>query len=119
MPVPPYVTITTDEGSASYGIYAIGHGVTENYVNPGNSGGVAYSPIVTPIFGVEEGEICAATERCAVAAFADHGAYLSFDLHYLSDKSYWECVQFYNSNTQGSYFNKYNSTVNYAFGYSV
>ena len=62
--------------------------------------------------------MCAASQYCANSAVAAYKHYHSFDLHYICSNSSWVCVQYFDRNTDGSYFGVRNSDVAVAFGYS-
>ena len=52
-----------------------------------------------------------AINACANQAFNDLFFYNSFDLHFLKLEQIWECVQYYNPNTDNSYLNVANRDV--------
>lgn len=116
VPVPSAVLVTTGNVSYYYSPYFGGYGVTEDFVNPGNDEDSS-PPFVTELSVTDEGDVCGAVERCAQLTIDDEGIYYSFDVHYLLDKGYWECVQFFDENVDPRYFDQRNSTVGYALGY--
>ena len=59
-----------------------------------------------------------AIQACANKAGGDSNIYYSFDLHYVSSNSTWECVQYYDSNSDATAFNVANADVSVAYGYS-
>ena len=59
-----------------------------------------------------------AIQACANKAGGDTNIYYSFDLHYVSSNSTWECVQYYDSNMDATAFSVANADVPVAYGYS-
>ncbi|CAF9923205.1 MAG: hypothetical protein ALECFALPRED_002326 [Alectoria fallacina] len=105
----PTVTAT----GLAYKQYYAGQCYIENAANPGTGSEPA---IYTRFRGAYD--MCAVSQYCANAARAAYGPYHSFDLHYTCSNSSWMCVQYYNGNSDASYFNVLNSDVAVAFGYS-
>ena len=65
--------------------------------------------------------MCDAVSECASIADApssnDYSVYYSFDLHYLASNASWECVLYYDPNTDPSYFNVADLDACLTFGY--
>lgn len=96
-----------------YTNYFSGANVTENTNNPGNS---ATDPAVTLEIGNTDS--CSAINACANAAENNETTYYdSFDVHYSTASKSWECVLYYNRNTDSSYFNVANTSISQVYGY--
>ncbi len=66
--------------------------------------------------------MCDAATNCVNMADSanstDDTVYYSFDLHYLASSGTWECVLYFDYNTDASYFNVADSDVCLAVGFS-
>lgn len=66
--------------------------------------------------------MCDAATNCATMADSATSTYdqvyLSFDLHYLASNGTWECVLYYDSNSDASYFSVADSDACLSFGFS-
>ena len=66
--------------------------------------------------------MCDAATNCvnlADSATSDiDSVYYSFDLHYLASNETWECVLYYDYNTDANYFDVADSDACLAFGFS-
>ena len=60
-----------------------------------------------------------AIQACADKSAGDSDTYFSFDLHYVSSNMTWECVQYYDSQSDATAFNVANADVRVAYGYSI
>ena len=81
-----------EDEEGEYDLLYTGSGYTIDINNPGNY------PEHPPIYQTYPGILttCAAAQQCADDAHAVRpDSYLAFDLHYLSSKQSWECIQFY------------------------
>ena len=83
--------------------------------NPGNDLPADYPPVTTEYLGTLD--MCDAAQLCANNAEAAPGDYQSFDLHYLCSTGMWECVQYYDPNSDASYFDVPDNDALYTFGF--
>ena len=89
----------------------------ENTMNPGNDFPDTYPPIYVSITGTYD--MCSAASDCAqLGANQNPGPYYSFDLHYLASNATWECVLYYDPNSDPTYFNVVDSDACLSFGFS-
>lgn len=88
----------------------------ENTQNPGNDFPGTYPPIYGSISGTFD--MCSAASNCAQLGANQNPIYYSFDLHYLASNATWECVLYYDPNSDATYFNVVDSDACLAFGFS-
>ncbi|KAK5725387.1 hypothetical protein LTR15_003573 [Elasticomyces elasticus] len=102
--------------TASYAAYFQGCGVRENSNNKGNT--ITSRPPVTAYF---DGSLaaCDAINQCAGAAANGLEVYYSFDLHYRISTAQYECVQYYDGNTDTAAFNVVDPDVDVTYGYAI
>ena len=66
--------------------------------------------------------MCDAAGNCAnladTASSTEDDVYYSFDLHYLASNATWECVLYFDPNTDATYFNVTDPDACLAFGFS-
>lgn len=102
--------------TATYIQYFSGYGVKENTNNPGNDDPTDVPPVTTTYAATNN---CNAVQTCAAfLAGGDYYIYQSFDVHHLANENEWECVIYYDQNTDPSYFNVQDADVGAAYGYS-
>jgi hypothetical protein len=104
-------------GNYPYIRYYKGSSFTENYNNPGNVGVSNFPPVVQNYPASQD--VCTATTNCAAEASILPEIYYSFDLYFLTSQNQWECVLFYNGNSDPSYFNVPNSDAAMGYGYII
>ena len=100
-----------------YDQYYSGQYFIENTDNPGNDDPVGQPPIYTSLPG--NLTMCEAAELCATTAMESWDGYFSFDLHYLCSNNTWECVDYYDYNTDASYFNVPDPDAVFVVGFSA
>ncbi|KAI9729460.1 MAG: hypothetical protein M1834_006841 [Cirrosporium novae-zelandiae] len=118
----PPADITCTAVSANgytYNRYFSGTQLEETTANPGND-----NPNEPPIVMEISGDInyaCTAIQMCANTASKNgvlNDIYLSFDIHFFPASNTWECKQYYDANTNPSYFNQPNTLVSSVYGFS-
>lgn len=60
-----------------------------------------------------------AVTACTALSSDDADVYYSFDLHFDTSRCSWECVRYFNPNTDASYFNVDAPDVVLGLGYSL
>ena len=112
--------VTGGVGGTVYVEYFSGQQLIESIDNDGNDNPSEYPPIYNSMSG--DLEMCDAANKCANLANPqvddDQNVYLSFDLHYLQSNGTWECVLYYDPNTDARAFNVSEPDATFAFGYS-
>jgi hypothetical protein len=117
--IQPTATCTVvSGGSHKYTRYYKGSGFTENHNNPGNPGDSSSRPPVTTNYPATQ-DICTVAINCAAYAITLPEVYFSYDLHFLTSQNLWECVLFYNVNSDPGYFNVPNGDVSVGVGYYI
>lgn len=106
--------------AVTYTQYYSGQNFIENYANPGNDVVSTFPPIYNSMSGALD--MCDVVNGCANIADAitstNDTVYYSFDVHYLASNGTWECVLYYDPNTDPSYFNVADADVCISFGFS-
>jgi len=108
--------VTIPGATASYTRYFAGRAVTEAANNPGNDQS-GYPPITTTI-AVSSGA-CGAAKACATFAANGNNVYDSYDLHLLIAENVYQCVAYYDPNSDPAYFNQANADVGGSFGFNI
>jgi len=98
-----------------YKKYYAGAGYTENPINPGNRN-IQQAPINSTLAGPFSTD-CDAITACATQASLASYRYFSFDLHLVGSTGSWVCTQYYDPNTNATYFDQKNEDVVVAYGF--
>ena len=103
--------------NTTYASFYTGANFTEADNNPGNDLSDIFPPESTTFPASENN--CEAVQSCADFTFNQPDIYESFALYFLEAENEWSCVAYFDSNTNGSYFNVPNDDVEVAYGYSL
>lgn len=109
-----------------YTQYFSGSRYIENTDNPGNDAPPATTTFTVSAPATTNVPSCPpdepseeAIQICANFAINNPGEYYSFDIHYLSSEQLWQCIAYYDPNTDTSYFNVPDSDATIVYGYSL
>ena len=110
------VSANDEYGNQVYTQYFFGYGTTENVNNPGNDQ-PGFPPLTTMIAGSVPD--CSAIAACAEYAAEGTNIYYSFDLHFLDEEEEWQCVAYYDQNSDPAEFDVPNTDVGRVYGYDI